>query len=693
MKHSIASLLMGTVLAAAADGATLQPFGVQDLVTLHRISDAVVSPEGKRVVYALRSTDMAANKGRTGLWLLDLARRGAKPQPLTPDTGNDSAPQWSADGTQVYFLSSRGGSPQVWRVPAAGGAAVQVTQLPVDVGSFRLSPKGDHLLISAEVFLDCTDLACTAARLKHNATHVASGTLRDRLFVRHWDAWDDGRRSQLFSLALDDQGLASRPPVNLSSGLDGNVPGKPFGGREDYAFSPDGTQVVFSIRASAAAHTGGEAWSTNFDLYAVPVNGGTPRNLTAANPAADTQPAFSPDGSRLAYLAAERPGYKADRMRLMILDWKSGAAHALTQGWDRSIEHFAWSPDGKNLFARAAHLGQKPLWLIDAATGRASAISASGTVGDFSVGTDRIVYASGDLGNPPDLYSVGFTGGRVAQLTHINPDLRATRRLGDFEQFNFSGANGDQVFAYIVKPAGFRANQSYPLAVLIHGGPQSSMANEWHWRWNAQTFAGAGYAALMIDFHGSTGYGQAFTDSIRGDWGGKPLEDIQKGLAAALGRYKWLDAKRMCALGGSYGGYMVNWIAGAMPDRFRCLVSHSGVFDNRSMYYSTEELWFPEWEFGGPEYANPQGYAHHNPVDQVKDWKTPMLVIHGEKDFRVPYTQGLSAFTALQRRGIPSELLTFPDENHWILKPANSMQWYEVVIDWLDRWTGSRAQR
>ena len=238
-----------------------------------------------------------------------------------------------------------------------------------------------------------------------------------------------------------------------------------------------------------------------------------------------------------------------------------------------------------------------------------------------------------------------------------------------------------------MKPAGFRASQQYPLAVLIHGGPEGSMANEWHWRWNAQAFAGAGYAALMIDFHGSTGYGQAFTDAINQDWGGKPLEDIQKGLAAALARYRWIDGTRACALGGSYGGYMVNWIAGQMPERFRCLVSHAGLFDNRSMYYSTEELWFPEWEFGGPEFLNPAGYARYNPVDHVKDWKTPTLVIHGQLDFRVPYAQGLSTYTALQRRGIPSELLVFPDENHWILKPANSMQWYEVVLDWLNRWT------
>ncbi|MFO1469179.1 MAG: S9 family peptidase [Steroidobacteraceae bacterium] len=682
MKNAHLPLLL-CLAAGAAGAAAAPPFTALDLVTLQRVSDPQVSPDGKRVVYVLRSTDLTANKGRKDLWTLDTGHRGAKPLQLTADPADDQAPQWSADGSAVFFLSNRNGSSQVWRVPAAGGAAIQVTQSPVDIGSFRLAPSGAKLVVSAEVFPDCADLACTAARLKTRQSHAASGQLHDHLFVRHWDSWDTGLRSQLFAMPLDASGAAAGPVVALTRGLDGDVPGKPFGGREDYAISPDGANVVFSVRIAPRT----ESWSTNFDLYAVPITGGTPRNLTASNPAADLRPAFSPDGTQLAYLAAERPGYEADRQRLALLDWKSGTSRVLTGNWDRSIESLAWSPDGHSLFVQAEHLGQKPLWMVDVASGRASAITGAGTTADFSVGKDRIIFVAGDLASPPDLQSVAFTGGRATVLTRIAADLRTARRLGEAEQFSFSGAKGDTVYAYLVKPAGFRASQQYPLAVLIHGGPEGSMANEWHWRWNAQSFAGAGYAALMIDFHGSTGYGQAFTDAINQDWGGKPLEDIQKGLAAALARYRWIDGTRACALGGSYGGYMVNWIAGQMPERFRCLVSHAGLFDNRSMYYSTEELWFPEWEFGGPEFLNPAGYARYNPVDHVKDWKTPTLVIHGQLDFRVPYAQGLSTYTALQRRGIPSELLVFPDENHWILKPANSMQWYEVVLDWLNRWT------
>jgi dipeptidyl aminopeptidase/acylaminoacyl peptidase len=678
-----------TAAPRIASGARVQslPFSAQDMVSLNRISEVEISPDGKHVLYTLRSTDMKANKGRTDIWELDVGRRGAKPLQLTEDAADDSSAEWSGGGQQVYFLSNRSGTSQVWRVPAAGGKAVQVTRLPLDVGSFRISPKDDRLLVSLAVFVDCADLSCTADRLARVKQHAATGVLYERTFVRHWDEWSDGRRSQLFSIDLDAQGLAITAPRNLTAGLDGDVPGKPFGDRADYAFNPDGSKVAFSMRVART----GESWSTNFDIYTVAAAGGTPVNLTAANKAEDVQPAFSPDGTQLAYLAMERPGYESDRKRLMLLDVKTGISHALTAAWDRSIDGFAWSRDGKSLFATAEHLGQEPLWIIDASSGRASAITGEGRVEGFSVGKTEIAYATSDFKNPADLYSVAFSGGKATQLTRINPDLHSTRKLGDYEQFNFAGANNDRVFAYLVKPVDFKPGRKYPVAVLIHGGPKNSWLNEWHWRWNPQNFAGAGYASLIIDFHGSTGYGQAFTDSISQDWGGKPFDDIKKGVEAALKKYPWMDGDRMCALGGSYGGYMVNWIAGNWPDRFKCLVDHSGIFDNRDMFYSTEELWFPEWENGGPEYSNKAAYAKHNPVDFVNQWKAPMLVIHGDLDFRIPYTQALSVFNALQRRGIPSEYLRFPDENHWITKPANSMQWYAVVIDWLDRWTGKPA--
>ena len=337
-----------------------------------------------------------------------------------------------------------------WRasVDAPGADAIEVTNLPLDVGSFRVSPKSDRIVVSIEVYLDCADLACTKQRLDATARSKAGGVLYQQLFVRHWDAWSDGRRSQLFAMALDD--VARGTPVNLSGGI-GDVPGKPFGGREDYAFSPDGGQVAFSVRAMA-----GEAWSTNFDVYSVAAEGGTPRNLTADNPALDGQPAFSPDGTQLAYVAMDRPGFEADRQHLVLLNLKSGVKRPLTQNWDRSIASFAWGKDGKTLFATADHLGQRPLWAIDVATGRASAITGAGEVEGFSVGSRKIFYTFSTLGSPADLYAVGFSGGEPKQLTRVNQAALAQRKFGEFEQFNFDGWNGENVFGYVVKTAGFR---------------------------------------------------------------------------------------------------------------------------------------------------------------------------------------------------------------------------------------------
>jgi dipeptidyl aminopeptidase/acylaminoacyl peptidase len=320
------------------------------------------------------------------------------------------------------------------------------------------------------------------------------------------------------------------------------------------------------------------------------------------------------------------------------------------------------------------------------ASGKANVILKNGYVTSPSDAGGKIIFAMNHLKSPNELYSVQPDGSGLSAITRMNVDNLATARMGDFEQFTFQGWNDETVHAYVVKPVGFDPAKKYPVAFLIHGGPQGSFGNRFHYRWNPQTYAGAGYGVVMVDFHGSVGYGQAFTDSIRGDWGGKPLEDLQKGLAAALARYPWLDGDRVGALGASFGGYMVNWIAGNWPDRFRCLVNHDGNLDERMAYYNTEELWFPEWDHVGTPWDNPDGYEKHNPVNFVKNWKTPMLVIHGAQDFRVVDTQGIGTFNALHRRGIPSKLLYFPDENHWVLKPHNSILWHESVNDWLNQW-------
>lgn len=677
---SWASLVLATNLFGGA-ALSAEPHGLraEDLVRLRRANSPMLSPDGRRVAFTLRETDVAENRSRTDIYVLDLTGAHTLAR-LTRAPQSSRDPRWAANGQALYFLSSRSGSSQVWRLDFGGGEAAQITDLPVDVDSFELSPTGNRLAVTMAVFRDCPDLACTRQRLDATAKQKSQPRLYDSLFVRHWDNWGDGRRSVLYTLPLDSGGQVSGTPVSISGSLDGDVPGKPFGDETDYTFSPDGRALVYSIRVAGSA----EAWSTNFDLYQTPSAGGIPVNLTSDNAAWDAEPRFSPDGRTLAYKAMERPGFEADRFHLVLRDMATGARRVLAADWDRSVAAFRWSSDGSALIVQAGDTGQEPLFRIDAKRGGVQKLTGPGTVESFDTRGDLLVYSQSDLGAPADLYASAVKGGAAQRLTRVNYDALGDVRFGEAEQFTFAGAGGETVHGYVVKPWNAVAGGKYPVAFIIHGGPQSSYANVWSYRWNPQVYAGAGYAVVFIDFHGSTGYGQAFTDSISRDWGGKPLEDLQKGLAAAQSRYPWLDGSRVCALGASYGGYMINWIAGNWSDRFRCLVNHDGIFDSRAMYYSTEELWFEEWEHGGPYYAAPELYEKFTPSRFVTNWKTPMLVIHGELDYRVPLEQGLSTFTALQRRGVESKLLVFPDEDHWVLKPANSLTWHREVLGWLD---------
>ncbi|MFP5392964.1 MAG: LpqB family beta-propeller domain-containing protein [Gammaproteobacteria bacterium] len=672
-------LLGAATLAAGSALAAPRGFTVDDLVRMERVGSPAISPDGKRVVYTVRSTDMEKNRGVTQLWMLDLGKANAQPIRLTQGDSSSTDPEWSPKSDAVYFLSSRSGSNQLWRIPASGGEAVRVTDLPVGIDNFRLAPTGDRVAMSLTVFRDCQDLACTKARLDQKPQ--GSGKVYDRLFVRHWDTWVDGTNSVLYSAPIDASGKVSSAPVSLTGVLDGDVPSKPFGDHEEYQFSPDGKSIVFAVRVAGKT----EAWSTNFDVYQVPASGGTPRNLTADNLAWDAKPSFSPDGKTLAYLAMRRPGFEADRFRLTLIDMATGAKRALADAWDRSIDDYRWSSDGKTIVANAGDVGQHRLFAIDAASGKVAPVTGPGAVTAFDVKGDTVVMAQSTLASGAQLFRTRLAGGAATQLTHNNEQALADVRFGQYEQFSFTGAKGETVYGYVMKPWNAEEGKKYPVAFLIHGGPQGSFGNAWSYRWNPQTYAGAGYATVFIDFHGSTGYGQGFTDSISGDWGGKPLEDLKKGLDAAVAKYPWLDRQRSCALGASYGGYMINWIAGNWADGFKCLVNHDGVFDTRGMAYSTEELWFTEWENQGTYLMNPVMHERFNPVLFVKNWKTPMLVIQGDLDFRIPTAQALGTFTALQRQGVESRLLVFPDENHWVLKPANSVQWHRTVNAWLDQ--------
>jgi dipeptidyl aminopeptidase/acylaminoacyl peptidase len=675
---ALAATMAGTTLGAVA---APRGFTVEDLVAMERVGSPAVSPDGSRVAYTVRTTDMGKNRGHTDVYVVDLRAANPTPQRLTSDAASSTDPEWSPNGDAVYFLSSRSGSGQVWRVPAAGGDAVRVTDLPLDVDAFRVAPTGDRMLLSMAVFRDCADLACTKARLDAKEKDKASGKLYDRLFVRHWDTWSDGRNNVLYAAPLDASGRVNGTPVSLSGSLDGDVPSKPFGDREEFRFSPDGKTAVFSVRIAGKT----EAWSTNFDLYAVPAAGGMPRNLTADNHAWDTKGVFSPDGRTLAYLAMSRPGFEADRYHIVLLDLASGKKRNVAESWDRSPGGLQWTADGKTLVADAEDVGQHRLFAIDVASGKVSPLTDKGSIGGFDVRGTTIAYTQTNLASGAQLFGMRLGAEKPVQLTHVNDTKLADVRWGEYEQFSFKGANGDTVYGHVMKPWNYEPGKSYPVAFLVHGGPQGSFGNGWSYRWNPQVYAGAGYATVFIDFHGSTGYGQQFTDAISGDWGGKPLEDLKKGLAAAVAKYPWLDRARACALGASYGGYMMNWIEGNWPDGFKCIVNHDGVFDTRGMAYSTEEQWFTDWENGGPYFTVPEKHERFNPVLHVNKWKTPMLVVQGDLDFRIPTAQGLSTFTALQRRGIESKLLVFPDENHWVLKPANSLLWHHTVIGWLDQ--------
>jgi len=668
-----AFLVVGPASAQAPSGET-HPLSVRDMLAMDRISDSRVSPDGKWILFNVRETDLEANRGRTDIWLIGMDGKGLRR--LTSHPASDFNARWSPCGKCVFFLSTRSGSSQVWRIKVDGGEAEQVTKLPLDIGNLIVSPAGEYLAVTMEVFPGQSAEA-TAHKLEEIEKRKATGRLYEKLFVRHWDTWSDGRRSHV--CVVPKKGGEAK---DLMPAMDADSPSKPFGGPEEIVFTPDGKGLVFTARDAGRE----EAWSTDFDLYYVPVDGSaSPRCLTEANQAWDTTPVFSPDGKTLAYLAMARPRYEADRFRVVLKPWPEGQERVLTEAWDYSVASFCWTPDGTKILATAPNKGQTSLFAISVATGKADTLVDQGTVNGFAPEEEGIVFERHNLKSPVEIYSIR-PGGEEKAITGINAAKIAAARMGDYEQFSFKGWNNETVYCYVVKPVDFDPAKKYPVAFLIHGGPQGSFGNDFHYRWNPQAYAGAGYAAVMVDFHGSMGYGQAFCDSIRGDWGGKPLEDLKKGLAAALEKYPWMDGTRVGALGASFGAYMINWIEGNWPDRFKCLIAHDGNIDERAAYFETEELWFPEWDHMGTPWDNPQGYEKHNPVNFVRNWKTPMLVVHGGQDFRIVESQGMGTFNALQRRGIPSKLLYFPDENHWVLKPANSILWHETVIGWLDQW-------
>ncbi|MFY8273285.1 prolyl oligopeptidase family serine peptidase [Pseudoalteromonas sp. SSDWG2] len=657
---------------------------VDKLNNLKKIHSVAVSSDGLNLVYGIKTpkgSDLylqSVQMQNTGFADVPSSNKTTR---LTFDSKTESSVSFAADNKGVYFLSSRSGSQQLWYLPLGGGEARPITDFPLDIEGYRLSADNKTLVVSFDVYPQCDTLVCSVekSKEKQNVKHTAQ--VYDDLMVRHWDHWNDEKVRHLFSAAMTGELITDAKDITPNWQTD--VPAKPFSGMEEVAISPDGQKVVFSAKLKAKDN----AWSTNFDLFEVPVTGGEIRNLTQSNTAWDSSPQYSADGRYLAYKAMSKPGFESDKFTLQLIDLRSGEHKPLAQQWDRSVGSFTLSANGRAIYATAKDLGQTSLFEISTAFGDVRSLFADGYVGDVHVSPSQLVFTRHALNSPKELYRMNLDGAGLTQLTEVNKDNLTNITFGDVEQFSFAGAGDETVYGYVVKPAQFEANKRYPLAFLVHGGPQGSFGNMFHSRWNAQLWAAQGYGVVMIDFHGSVGYGQAFTDSISRDWGGKPLQDLQQGLAFVRSNYKWLDTENGCALGASYGGYMMNWIAGNWPTGFNCLVNHAGLFDMPSFHQSTEELWFAEHEMGGPFWAKDADYSKFNPANFVQNWQTPMLVTQGLKDYRVPYAQSLGAFTTLQRKGIDSRLVVYPDENHWIRNPENLKHWYEEVFAWMAKYT------
>jgi len=681
------ALLPLCLLTAMPSLAATRGLDVRDMIALDRVSSPLLTADGGNVIFAKRvvGTD---SKASTGLYIRNLRTRDlAPPKPLTPAGWNVNSAALSGDGQTVYFLSAKNGSQQLYAQPTTGGTPRQLTDFPVDVDSFHVSPQGDRVAFSSGVFQDCgSDLACTSKKLDAHKARKNTGEVFDTLFVRHWDTWADGRRNTLFVAPLPAaKAAAVKGASAISATLAGDAPSKPFGGNDDFTWSPDGKSVVAAIRVAGKQ----EPWSTNFDLYRLDAEGKqAPVNLTASNPAWDAGPVFSADGKTLYYRAMKRPGFEADRFGLMAMDVATGKTREIAPKWDRSAGEIVLSGDGSLIYTSADDMGEHRLFAVDIATGKAEVVVDGGSIGSPVIAGTTLAYTKNSLKSGDQIVVAAFDGANPREITPSAGEMLPDVAFGDYEQFQFKGWNNETVHGYVVKPYNYQEGKRYPVAFLIHGGPQGSFGNGWSYRWNPQTYAGQGYAVVMIDFHGSTGYGQAFTDAISQHWGDRPLEDLQKGWAAAQKQYPFLNGDKACALGASYGGFMVNWIAGNWNEPWKCLVNHDGVFDQRMMGYATEELWFTEWEQGGTPYEKAANYEKFNPVNHVSDWKKPILIVHGQLDYRIPVEQGLAAFTAAQRQGIESKFLYFPDENHWVLKPQNSVQWHDTVNGWLKQHIG-----
>jgi dipeptidyl aminopeptidase/acylaminoacyl peptidase len=675
------------VTPAATPAVQGRPITFEDFATMPGVSDPQLSPDGSRVMYAVRTTDIQANKRTTRTFVAGVD--GGAPRQFPDTTTLATEARWSPDGKWIAYTS--GG--QLWVAEASGGAKRQLTTLNGGASGPVWAPTSDRIAFTSAVYPDCKDDACDVGREKDVTSSKVKAHIADHLLYRHWTAWDDGTRSHLYVVPLNGGGT-----TDLTAGARYDVPPPPFGGSEAYAWSPDGREIAYSAKDQGRS----DAWSTDINLYVVPADGSAPASvITAANLGADENPVYSPDGKFIAYQSQARAGFESDRWRLMLYDRGAKSSRELLPAWDRSADAYFFAPDMQTVYVATTDRGRDKLFRIALGAGAVAAGAPQPLIADrnnvaFSLSRDgrTVAWQRDAADRPTEVYMSRMTGkawSAPRQVTHETDSRVAQLALRPLEEFWYAGAGGDSVQGFMLRPPQFAAGKKYPMVVLIHGGPQGAFIDNWHGRWNYQMFAAPGEAVMFVNPRGSTGYGQRFVNDVSKDWGGKAYEDIMKGVDAAVARYPFVDSTRMGAAGGSYGGYMTNWINGH-TNRFKALVTHAGVYNLESMAGATEELWFTDYEFGGAYWdstAMAQQYRRWSPHLSAGNMRTPTLVVHGEIDYRVPYTEGLSLFTALQRQGVPSRLVVFPDEGHWIGKPQNQQLWWREVNGWLSKYLQS----
>jgi len=663
----VLALLVAVIIPVEAF-AQPRPITPNDLWALGRVRGAAISPDGVRVAYTVTRYDVEANRGNSDIWAVPLA--GGEAIQMTSSPGADASPAWSPDGKWLAFVSTRGGSgPQIYLLPADGGEARLLTNQKGGASGPIWSRDGTKILFTSEVWPEGDE---AAVRLRELAEGLTGARIYDELMYRHWDTWEDGMRSHVFMVDVKTgetkdltPGPYDTPPISL-------------GGFQDFDLSADGTELAFVRNTDVPTAVG-----TGNDIWLVPTLGGEPGQFTDSD-ANDTSPQYSPDGRCIAYLAMKRPGFESDRARLVVHDRQSGQRRWLTEGLDRSVGSFVWSPDSTTLYFLCQDRIYRSLYRVSAQGGEIAQLTRGTYNSSVAISPDgeTLVVARQSNAMPTELFTLNTEGRTLRQLTHTNDELLAELDMDTTETFTFKGDGGTENEGFIVRPPAFDPGRKYPLVYLVHGGPQGAWSDVFHYRWNANMFAAPGYVVVAVNPRGSTGYGQQFTDEISEDWGGKVFEDLMKGLDYVLETYPFIDSSRMAAAGASYGGYMMNWFEGHTT-RFKTLVNHDGVANTVSMYFSTEELWFLEWEFGGTPWTSPRLYRRWNPMEYVENFKTPMLIIHGAEDYRVPLEQGLEMFTALRRNGVRARLLYFPDEGHWVLRPQNAMVWWKTIYEWL----------